>query len=98
MMDAITLVAKATPRGVFDAVEPSQTTVPCVVRSVTRSEAYQAKAVGLNPSIIFVLAVAEDYHGEKQIVFRGTNYRVVRTYQDGMSLEIVCEEVTYDKD
>lgn len=97
MMDTITLVGTQTPKGVFEPSVKSQTVVPCKVRSVTRSEAYQAKAVGLNPSIVFELAVAEDYQRQRTIIFHGVEYRVVRTYQSDFGLEIVCEEATYDQ-
>ena len=68
-----------------------------MVKSVTRSEAYQAYAVGLNPNIVFELAVAEDYQGEKTVLYNNTEYRVIRTYQKDFSLELICEQITYER-
>ena len=68
-----------------------------MVKSVTRSEAYRAYAVGLNPNIVFELAVAEDYQGEKTVLYNNTEYRVIRTYQKDFSLELICEQITYER-
>ena len=92
----ITLEAGTTPRGVFDADVPSTNQVPCEVRPVTRSEVYQARAVGYNPTVVFRLRIAEDYNGEQTVIYDGNRYRVVRTYQQGFGIEIVCEEATYN--
>lgn len=96
--DTITLVSRSQPRGVFDEDSPVTVEIPCMVRSVTRSEAYQAKSVGLDPTIVFVVNVAEDYSGQKTVKYHGQTYRVVRTYQQGFSLELVCEEATYNQE
>lgn len=96
-MDSITLVGASAPRGVFDTSTPSQIEVPCMVKSVTRSEAYQAYAVGLNPNIVFELAVTEDYNGEKTVLYNDTEYRVIRTFQKDYSLELICEQITYNR-
>lgn len=96
-MDSIVLVGTNAPRGVFESSTSSQVEVPCRVKSVTRSEAYQALSVGLNPSIVFELAIAEDYNGEKTVIYNGKEYRVLRTYQKDFALELVCEEITYER-
>lgn len=96
-IDAIYLEASQTPRGVFDTIVPTQVQVPCEVRSVTRSEAYQAKAAGFNPTIVFRLRVAEDYNKQETVIYNSVRYRVIRTYQDGFGIELVCEEATYNR-
>ena len=96
--DTITLISETAPRGVFDEIVPSQNEIPCEVRSVTRSEAYQARAAGLNPSIVFRIRIAEDYDDEQTVLYHGNRYRVVRTYQDDFWLELVCEKETYNKE
>lgn len=96
-MDVITLVGAQDPRGVFDTRTETTNIVPCGVRSATRSEVYQAKAVGMNPSIVFELAIAEEYDGQQKIIFHNKEYRVIRTYQKDFGIEIVCEVATYDK-
>lgn len=96
--DVITLVSETTPRGVFDTFVPSENEIPCEVRSVTRSEAYQARAAGMNPSIVFRIRIAEDYNDEQTVLYCGKRYRVVRTYQDDFWLELVCEKATYSQE
>jgi SPP1 family predicted phage head-tail adaptor len=94
--DVITLVSELAPRGVFDDPVPASNTIPCEVRSVTRSEAYQARAAGLNPSIVFRIRIAEDYNDETTVIYNDKRYRVVRTYQDDFWLELICEKATYN--
>jgi len=60
------------------------------VDSIGRSEFYQAHAAGLKPEIKFTIADGEDYHGEMTVVYCGTIFHVLRTYQAGNELEIVC--------
>lgn len=94
--DVITLVSETTPRGVFDEVIPNLEEIPCEVRSVTRSEAYQARAAGMNPSIVFRIRIAEDYNDEQTVLYHEKRYRVIRTYQDDFWLELICEKATYN--
>lgn len=65
----------------------------CQVRSVTRSEFYQAGQQGINPA--YVLAVFYgDYNGERLIEFRGKRYVIYRTYHriENDLLELYLEE------
>ena len=91
--DVIELITEtASAHGVHDAVTETARTVYCTVRSVTRSEFYNALNAGVQPEYVFVLALAEDYQGERIVRYRGLKYRVVRTYMtadDG--IEIICE-------
>jgi len=74
--------------------------VLCDVLSVGRSEHYQAAAHGLKPELVFVVS-KWDYQGEKEVVFDGERYNVLRTYEpkkskglgDFETLELVCEGV-----
>lgn len=71
--------------------------VLCDVRSVTRSEHYQAAAHGLQPEIMFIVNT-HDYEGEKVVEYDGRQYQVMRTYApkqakkfaDFESVELVC--------
>ncbi len=66
--------------------------VLCDVLSVTRSEHYEAAALGHKPSIVFVVS-KWDYEGEKEVnfggalsgdgkkVIGGTSYNVTRTFE-----------------
>ena len=58
--------------------------------SIGMKEFYQAAGVGLRPEIKFVIADAEDYHGELIVIYHDTPYKVLRTYMTGTELEIVC--------
>lgn len=74
-------------------------TVMCDVRSVTRSEFYQAAQRGLHPTVIFVISNPLDYDGETEIEWtdpkgRSRIYDVIRVYQDPETdeIEITAEE------
>lgn len=86
------LISESEPvRGVFDVTTESNRTAFCEVRSVSRSETYQAMSVGVDVSVTFVLAVDAEYAGEKEILFEGRRYRVVRTYVSDDGIELTCE-------
>ena len=90
--DVIDLVREnQTVHGVYETPEESLHRVFCEVRSVTRSEVYQALAVGVNASIVFVLSLAEDYNGEKECVYKNVRYRIIRTYMSDDGIELTCE-------
>lgn len=67
-------------------------------RSITRSEFYQAAAQGLKPAAVLVVFFG-DYDGEQLATWKGTNYRITRTYQkpDSDDLELTLEEALADK-
>lgn len=76
---------------------PVRRRVLCGRRSVTRSEHYQAAAVGLRPEIVLVIN-RHEYQGETELEFEGKRYRIERTYAaerardvaDFEELELVC--------
>ena len=91
--DVIDLITEnASAHGVHAAVTETARTVFCTVQSVTRREFYDAKNAGIQPEYVFVLALAEDYQGERVVRYKGQRFRVVRVYitsDDG--IEITCE-------
>ena len=91
--DVIDLITEnRSAHGVHDTVTEEARTVYCTVRSVTRNEFYNALNAGVQPEYVFVLALAEDYQGERIVRYRGQRYRVVRTYMtDDDGIEITCE-------
>ena len=97
--DVIALVGE-TPgaHGVFDPPTEVKNEVPCTVRSVGYNEFYAARSAGIEPSVVFVLALAEDYAGEKIVEWNGSRYRVVRTWMQGDGIEITCEPATNDRE
>ena len=91
--DVIDLITEtASAHGVHQAVTETARTVMCNVQSVSRSEFYTAMNAGIQPEYVFVLALADDYQGERVVRYKGQKFRVVRTYvteEDG--IEITCE-------
>ena len=91
--DVISLVTEVnSAHGVHEAITESVREVPAEVRSVTRSEYYTALNAGVQPEIVFKLALDADYQDEHFLRFHGKKYRVVRTYltNDG-GIEITAE-------
>lgn len=71
----------------------------CKVRSVGRSEFYQAAQNNLHPEYTFILSHFMDYQGEPELAYTdytGTTkrYDVIRTYRPGDSdeIEITAQE------
>lgn len=63
-------------------------TVFAQTKSIGQSEFYQAQADGLKPELKFILADYYDYQNEKEVVYEGKVYNVLRTYRDGTHIEI----------
>ena len=82
--------------GVFENKLETARQVFCSVRSVGMSEAYQALSHGLHPQFVFTLSDYTDYQSEKICEFKGTRYRIVRTYRNNQGIELTVEEVTHD--
>ena len=78
--------------GVHEGVEDNARTVYCTVRSVGRSEFYNALNAGIKPEYVFILALEDDYQDERMLDFQGKRYRIVRTYapEDG-GIELTAE-------
>lgn len=79
--------------GWFDDTTYTERMVYCTVRSVGMTEYYRAHAQGLEPSVVFDLADMADYDDERILRWGAKYYRVVRTYVDGLSIELTCEEI-----
>lgn len=73
-----------------------QRQVFCKVRSVTRSEFYQAAQAGLHPDYVFVLSHFKDYQGEPALLYTDwtgneARYEISRTYRtDGDAIELTA--------
>lgn len=91
--DVIDLITESdAAHGVHATVTETARTVYCTVRSATRSEFYSAMNAGVRPEWVFVLALAEDYQGERIVRYKGQKLRVVRTYiTESDEIEITCE-------
>ena len=73
--------------------EKVETVVYCDLKSITRVEYYNAASQGIKPEIVFVIHKFE-YNGEKEILFEGEKYKVIRTYSTNFEeIELTCERV-----
>ena len=58
---------------------------------VNRNEFYKAAAVGMTPSVVFIVSES-DYQEERLIRFDGKLYRVIRSYPlPNRKIELVCQ-------
>ena len=72
---------------------PIETVVLCNVKSIGRTEFYNAAANGLKPNLIFLIHKYE-YNGENLIEFEDIKYKVIKTYSTGIEeIELTCEKV-----
>lgn len=72
----------------------TETVILCGLKSVGRSEFYNAAVTGLKPEAVFVIHGYE-YSGQQVVKFEGAGYKVIRTYANGFEeLELTCEKVT----
>jgi len=91
--DVIGLVAETrSAHGVHEAITESVREIPAEIRSVTRSEYYNALNAGKQPELVFKLALDADYQDERILRYGGKRWRIVRTYltNDG-GIEITAE-------
>lgn len=91
--DVIQLITEtAAKHGVHESITETAREVMCTVRSVSRTEYYNALNAGIHPNYVFQLALAEDYQQERVVRYQGLRYRVVRTYMtDDDGIEITVE-------
>lgn len=91
--DVITMVKETEKtRGVHESAVQTGREVMCTVKSVTRSEYYTAYNAGMEPALVFELALAEDYEDERLIIYHGKEYTVIRTYMtDADGIEITVQ-------
>lgn len=74
----------------YEVGTSKDTEVLAGVRSVTRSEFYQAAQAGYKADIVFSVYSFE-YGGQDQVVFNSVVYDVMRTYQKTLDiLELTC--------
>lgn len=76
--------------------DPIEIPVYCGLKSVGRSEFYNAAVTNLRPELVFVIHGYE-YNNEKLVRFEGKDYRVIRTYADDFEeMELTCEKAAAD--
>lgn len=93
LRDVIYLIQQdPDPHGFTDPVTETRQMVYVTVRSVGHTEAYEAMANGLQPSLVFRINNFLDYNGERFCEYNGKRYHVIRTYRSGFSIELTVEE------
>ena len=90
--DVISLISYTETVDAYGRVIRTETEAErfATVRSIGQSEFYQAAASGLKPTIKFVLADYWDYDDQKELIYNGTRYNVLRTYRNGNSIELTA--------
>ncbi len=91
--DVIYLITEtAKTHGVHDTVTDTERMVYCTVSSVSRAEYYDALNVGMQPSYVFILSLADEYQGERLAKYKGQKYRITRVYEtDDGGIELTAE-------
>lgn len=93
--DTITLIAEATGQDTdgYQAAVPTKTEIYANVKSVRRTEFYEALRSGITAAVVFDI-FAHDYDGQRLIEYDGEVYKVERAYQTKIDrLELTCSEV-----
>lgn len=88
MVEPVTLITR-TWEGA--TLQETRRTVLCTVRSVGYREYYAASATDFHPELKLTLSDYLDYQGETLAEYNGTLYRILRTYRDGLELELTVE-------
>ena len=77
------------------AVSETQRTVKCQELSLTQAEMYQAGGDGLNPEAKLLIPYDRDYHGERELVYRGERWKVMRSdpYKDWNGVILLIQRI-----
>lgn len=59
------------------------------IRSIGMREKYEALQAGLDPEYTFILADYFEYENEDECTYNGELYRVIRTFRNGQTMELV---------
>lgn len=77
--------------GVHEATQDRTRLILCTVKSVRQTERYQAENAGYAPEYQFDLTLAADYQGESSLIYNGSEYPIIRTYEKPAGgLEIIA--------
>lgn len=95
--DIIQLISvTSTVNDMGDVIE-TETTRDVFVnkRSVGQKEFYEAMQAGLKPELTFELRSLE-YQDEEKLSHNGKQYKIIRTYDKGEFLELICSGLVGD--
>lgn len=86
------ITENARTHGVHETITDTERKVLCTVKSVTRSEYYNALNAGFAPEYVFALALSADYHDERKLKYQGKIYDIRRVYwTDEGGVELTAE-------
>lgn len=60
--------------------------------SVRSKEFYEARAIDLKPELMFEIRSSE-YDGETKLKYDSKDYEIIRTYDKGEFIELICSSV-----
>lgn len=67
------------------------------VKSVAQSEYYTAAQSGFKPVFKMILSDYYDYDEEDTVLYGGALYHIIRTYRNGLQLELTVEKKVEEK-
>ncbi|MBQ1285160.1 MAG: hypothetical protein IIY19_01795 [Lachnospiraceae bacterium] len=93
---AVTLLGEIPEaHGVYETPERPARLVACTVQSVHASEFYAALNQQLRPECVLVLGNYAEYQDEKECIFEGKRYKIIRPYvRSDNRIELTVERVT----
>lgn len=97
MNELLTFIQRTLDTDGYTVIGETRRDVFCRLASIGQSEFYQAQAAGLRPELKFILADNLDYEGEYLCLYKGTYYRVIRTYCAGQELEIIVQRASQEE-
>jgi len=92
--DVIYLISEtSTTNDIGDVIKvPNEKMVFANKKSIRQSEFYQAQTNGLKPELTFEIYSFE-YENEPKVKFNNKTYSIIRTFEKGETLELICEGV-----
>ena len=92
--DIINLISRTTTTdSIGDTVEvETSKQVFANKKSIRQSEYYQALSAGLKPELTFEIHSFE-YSAEKKLTYDSKAYNIIRTFEKGDFIELICEAV-----
>jgi SPP1 family predicted phage head-tail adaptor len=90
VIDLISVVEGKDGDGFPNDIETSRQDIFANKKSVRSSEFYQASQSGYTLDLMFEIR-SIDYENESHLDFNGKRYEIIRTYDKGEIIELVCQ-------
>ncbi len=97
MNDILTLVGRTYKPDGFTVTAEARREVFCRQASIGQQEFYMAQTTDLQPELKLVLPDYLEYADEQLCIYEGTWYRIIRTYRQGLELELVVQRATSEE-